>query len=174
MPEYEAWRGVYEVHGVDLPLSTWVPFIGGDGEFEPYDNLEELIGRRVNRCEICRYRRTVFDELLQCAPVLPGVENYIAASREFGLGISIASSSDHSWADSKLDRIGMTDTFDTVVCADDVGISKPNPASYRGALSNLCVTAERAFALEDSANGLQGAKNVGLFCVAVPGPMTKG
>jgi beta-phosphoglucomutase-like phosphatase (HAD superfamily) len=69
--------------------------------------------------------------------------------------------------------IGFSDVFDTVVCADDVGSSKPNPASYLTALSNLGVVAAQAFALEDSPNGVQGAKNAGLFCVAVPGPMTK-
>ena len=34
--------------------------------------------------------------------------------------------------------------------------------------------AERAVAVEDSPNGLAAAKAAGLYCIAVPGPMTRG
>jgi HAD superfamily hydrolase (TIGR01509 family) len=173
VPEYEAWRSVYQAHGVDLPLSTWVPFIGGGDEFDPYGHLAELTGDPVDREEVRRHRYAVFDSLLNGASPLPGIEDYIAAARELGLGLGIASSSDHSWVDPKLEMIGFTNVFDTVVCADDVGSSKPNPASYLGALSNLGARAGGAFALEDSPNGVKGAKNAGLFCVAVPSEMTK-
>ncbi len=101
------------------------------------------------------------------------MKDYIDAAQTRGLRIGIASSSTHSWVDPKLQQIGLSEAFDTVVCADDVGRSKPNPTSYLTAPSNLRVTAERAFVLEDSANGVQGAKNTSLFCVAVPGRMTK-
>ena len=57
--------------------------------------------------------------------------------------------------------------------ADDVGRSKPDPASYLKALSDLGVNPDEAFALEDSPTGVQGAKNAGLLCVAVPGAMTR-
>lgn len=174
VPEYEAWRSVYQAHGVDLPLSTWVPYIGGgDGDFDIYGHLAALLGRPIDREQVRSHRRTLFDELLIGAVPLPGVEDYIAAARKLGLLIGIASSSPHSWVDSKLEQIGFTNAFDTVVCSDDVGSSKPNPASYLTALSNLGVTADHALALEDSPNGVQGAKNAGLLCVAVPGPMTK-
>ena len=59
------------------------------------------------------------------------------------------------------------------MCSDDVGSAKPDPASYLEALDDLGVTSDEAFALEDSPTGVQGAKNAGLICVAVPGPMTR-
>ena len=75
--------------------------------------------------------------------------------------------------DPKLEQLGLAKTFDTVVCADDVGSAKPDPASYRKAVSDLGVTPDEAFALEDSPTGVQGAKNAGLLCVAVPGTLTR-
>ena len=105
---------------------------------------------------------------------MPGVEDYIAAARARGMGLGIASSSTRAWVEPKLDLLGLGDAFDTVICADDVGSSKPNPASYLAVIANLGVTAEQAVALEDSPNGVRGAKNAGLLCVAVPGPMTRG
>ena len=174
VPEYEAWLNIFRSYGVDLPLSVWTPHIGGGSEnFNIYDHLEELTCRQFDRDEMRVRRMAVFAELFKDAVPLPGVEDYIAGARERGMRIGIASSSTHPWVDPKLEQLGLSDTFDTVVCADDVGSSKPDPASYLKAISDLGVTPDEAFALEDSPTGVQGAKNAGLLCVAVPGTLTR-
>ena len=174
VPEYEAWLGIFRSYGVDLPLSVWTPHIGGghDG-FDIYAHLAELTGMRVDRDELRDRRRSAFAGLFKHAVPLPGVEDYIATARERGMRIGIASSSTHPWVDPKLEQIGLSDAFDTVVCSEDVGRSKPNPASYLKALDDLGVVADEGFALEDSPTGVHGAKNAGLLCVAVPGAMTR-
>lgn len=174
VPEYEAWLNIFRSYGVDLPLSVWTPHIrGGNENFNIYDYLEELTGSPIDRDEMRSRRRAEFAELFKDAVPLPGVEDYIAAARERGMGIGIASSSPRKWVDPKLEQLGLEDTFDTVVCSDDVGSSKPNPASYIRAIADLGVTPDEAFALEDSPTGVQGAKNAGLLCVAVPGTLTR-
>ena len=174
VPEYEAWLNIFRSYGVDLPLSVWTPHIGGGSEnFDIYDHLEELTGKRIDRDKMRNRRRAEFAELFKDAVPLPGVEDYIAGARERGMRIGIASSSTHPWVDPKLEQLGLSDTFDTVVCADDVGSSKPDPASYLKAISDLGVAPDEAFALEDSPTGVQGAKNAGLLCVAVPGTLTR-
>jgi putative hydrolase of the HAD superfamily len=55
---------------------------------------------------------------------------------------------------------------------DRVARSKPDPELYRLALSELGVSAAEALAVEDSPNGVAAAKAAGLFCVAVPNPLT--
>ena len=174
VPEYEAWLNIFRSYGVDLPLSVWTPHIGGGNEnFNIYDHLEELTGKQFDRDEMRIRRRAEFAELFKDAVPLPGVEDYIAAARERGMRIGIASSSPRRWVGPKLEQLGLEDTFDTVVCSDDVGSSKPNPASYLRAIADLGVTPDEAFALEDSPTGVQGAKNAGLLCVAVPGILTR-
>jgi beta-phosphoglucomutase-like phosphatase (HAD superfamily) len=42
-----------------------------------------------------------------------------------------------------------------------------------GARAALRVSPERAIALEDPPNGVRAARGAGLFCIAVPGPMTQ-
>ena len=128
---------------------------------------------RIDRDELRDRRRADFAELFEHAVPLPGVEDYIATARERGMRIGIASSSTHPWVSPKLEQIGLSDAFDTVVCSEDVGSSKPDPASYLRALDDLGVTSDEAFALEDSPTGVHGAKNAGLLCVAVPGVMTR-
>ena len=49
---------------------------------------------------------------------------------------------------------------------------KPDPALYLAALEALGVHPQEAIALEDSPNGILAAKRAGLFCVAVPNPLT--
>lgn len=174
-PEYESWRSVYRAYGADLPLRTWLPHVGrGRDSFDVYDHLAQSVSHPIDREEASRLHRTAFDGMFADAAPLPGVEDYIAAARARGMGLGIASSSTRAWVEPKLDLLGLGDVFDTVVCADDVGSSKPNPASYLAVIANLGVTAEQAVALEDSPNGVRGAKNAGLLCVAVPGPMTRG
>jgi beta-phosphoglucomutase-like phosphatase (HAD superfamily) len=55
-----------------------------------------------------------------------------------------------------------------------VARSKPDPELYEPALRELGVTAAEALAVEDSPNGIAAAKAAGLFCAAVPNPMTAG
>jgi beta-phosphoglucomutase-like phosphatase (HAD superfamily) len=50
---------------------------------------------------------------------------------------------------------------------------KPDPALYQAVLNALALPAEHAIALEDSPNGIAAAKRAGLFCVAVPNPLTR-
>ncbi len=45
---------------------------------------------------------------------------------------------------------------------------------YRLALSELGVGPAEALAVEDSPNGIASAKAAGLYCVAVPNPLTAG
>ena len=173
-PEYEAWLSIFRSYSVDLPLSVWTPHIGGRLKgFDIYAYLEGLARKRIDRDEVRRQHRVAFGALFEDAVPLPGVEDYIACARERGLQIGIASSSPRSRVSPKLEHIGLADAFDTVVCSDDVGSAKPDPVSYLKVLADLGVTSEEAFALEDSPNGVRGAKNAGLLCVAVPSVMTR-
>ena len=174
VPVYEAWRRVFRSYAADLPLSIWTPLIGrSHHSLDIYALLEERTGTPMDRDEVRDQMMAVFDELFEDAVPLPGVEDYINGALNLGLRIGIASSSMRSWVHPKLDKLGLAHAFETVVCTDDVGHAKPNPASYLRALSALGVTAEEALALEDSPNGVKAAKNAGLLCVAVPGPITR-
>ena len=170
---YRSWLSTFRRYGADLPLSVWTPHIGkSHNSLDIYAYLEELVGEPVDRDEVRKRNLDTFDELFEGAVPLPGVEDYVKRAYRLGLKTGIASSSTRSWVLPKLGTIGLAQAFDTVVCSDDVGKTKPDPASYLKAVSDLDVAEREAFALEDSPNGVQAAKNAGLLCVAVPGTMT--
>lgn len=88
------------------------------------------------------------------------------------LGLAVASSSPHSWVDTHLTRLGLLDRFDAIICVDDVGVAKPDPGLFLRALVSLGVTRDEVIVFEDSPNGVRAAKRAGIFCVAIPNPIT--
>ena len=104
--------------------------------------------------------------------LLPGVERYLAEARRLGLKTAIASSSRSNWVMDHLERFGIDEHFDAILCREDVSRTKPDPELYQKALERLSVPAAETIAFEDSANGIRAAKAAGLFCVAVPNPLT--
>ena len=62
---------------------------------------------------------------------------------------------------------------DAIVAANgDTGRAKPRPDLYLDALVRLELEPDEAIAFEDSPNGVTAAKAAGLFCIAVPNPIT--
>ena len=175
VPEYQSWREVYETYGVELPLSTWIPIIGlGSASFDPYAHLQSLVDIPISRDEIKNERAPRHKALIDIQPLLPGVQDYIANAKFLGMKLGVASSSSRKWVVGHLTRLGLAEHFDVIKCRDDVGSSKPDPASYLAVLSELDISHENAIALEDSTHGVQAARSAGIFCLAIPNPLTQG
>jgi len=104
---------------------------------------------------------------------MPGVRACLAHARAESIGTAIASSSSADWVNGHLERLGLAHFFDQVVTIEHVDAAKPAPDLYLHATELLGVDPGDAIALEDSPNGVQSAKAAGLYCVAVPGPMTR-
>ncbi len=173
-PDFRSWQEVYREHGGELPVSVWTEYIGGStGVFDPYDYLEAQIGHPVDRADVQAQQKRRERELFAGQPILPGVEAYLAGARERSLKLGIASSSDRAWVTGHLERVGLLAAFDAILTADDVARTKPDPELFVRALEALEVEARQAIVLEDSPNGVLAAKRAGIFCVAVPNPVTR-
>ena len=174
IPVLESWRRVYEDHGVELPMDTWLETIGtADHDFDPFAHLQELVGRRLEP-EPMQSRRILYrDAILHAQETLPGVRDYIDEGRRLGLKMAVASSSRRRWVVGHLERLGIHEHWDAVKTAEDVERTKPDPALYLAAVQALGVEPADAIALEDSRNGVLAAKAAGLWCVAVPADLTR-
>ncbi len=172
-PSYESWKAVYESFGISLPFSTWSAIIGTtQGPFDPLERLQKLVKDHVDWDAVESRRQVDEQALIEAQAVLPGAEQYLRDARRLGLKIGLASSSSADWVLGHLRRIGLDSCFDCIRTKDDVVWVKPNPELYYSVLQCLGIRADEAVALEDSPNGIQAAKQAGVFCIAVPNPMT--
>lgn len=170
---YESWLEIYREYACDLPLSLWSAVIGGSGnEFDPCAYLESQVGSPLDQAAIRARRWQRKLELVATQPLLPGVADYIEAAKGLGLKLGVASSSSRKWVVGHLDRLQVTNQFDTIICADDVRRVKPDPEIYQTSVSRLGIRPKQAVAIEDALNGLLAAKGAGLFCVVVPNQLT--
>jgi HAD superfamily hydrolase (TIGR01509 family) len=173
-PDYAAWQEIFDEHGGSLSIHDWGRIIGGNGaeDFDPVAELEKQMGKKLDRMALEARWRKRSDELLSRETILPGVREILDAARELGLHLVIASSSQHSWVDGHLKRLGIWDHFDRVICRDDVSRTKPDPELFLKALEVLDVGADDALVFEDSPNGIHAARSAGIRVVGVPNATT--
>ena len=174
VPEFQTWQEIYQAHGCELALEVWTTGLGTSADaFDPYNHLETQAGCRIDREAIQQQRRQRYHELLAAKAVLPGVREYIVEARRLGLYLGVASSSSREWVVGHLTELGLGAYFDCIKCRDDVPRVKPDPALYQAVVETLALQPSQAIALEDSPNGIAAAKRAGIFCVAVPNPLTR-
>jgi HAD superfamily hydrolase (TIGR01509 family) len=173
-PSRAAFEALYREHGHELPLDRWATLVGTLGaEFEPYAHLEELVGSTLDHEELDRWRLAREDELVDLEDLRPGVHAILQRARELDLRTAIVSSSSEAWIERHLSRLERNEGWDTIVAANgDASRAKPAPTLYLEALDALGLVPSEGIALEDSPNGVTAAKRAGLFCVAVPNPIT--
>jgi putative hydrolase of the HAD superfamily len=173
-PSRLAYEELYRDHGHKLPLDKWATLVGTIGApFDPDDHLEQLVGRPLDRKRLAERRRAREYELCDLEDLRPGIEDYLAEAERRGLAAGIVSSSTQDWIRRHLARLERLDGWDVIMAADgDTERAKPRPTLYLDALDALGLGPDEAIAFEDSLNGVRAAKAAGLFCVAVPNPIT--
>ena len=172
-PSLAAWRRLYGQHGQELTLERWSAAIGTLDGFDPIEHLEELVGWPLDRDVLHARQREHELTLVEAEQLRPGIADYLTDAERLALKKAIVSSASRRWIDGHLARLEHAFGWDAIVTADhDPSRAKPSPTLYLEALEQLGVGAEEGIALEDSPNGVRAAKAAGLYCVAVPNPVT--
>jgi HAD superfamily hydrolase (TIGR01509 family) len=172
-PIYRAWSEVFEAHGTTPPpIEVWAAEVGSHGVVDFVALLHERATVPVDIAAVDATRRSRHEELIAAEAILPGVVDWLDAADQRGFGIAIASSSTYDWVHTNLDRLGIRHRFAHVSCRDEQVPAKPAPDVYLRACTALRVAPAEAIAIEDSPNGIAAAKAAGLWCVAVPNPIT--
>ena len=82
--------------------------------------------------------------------------------------MALASSTRREVVLQELTDAGIIDYFDEVICGDMVTRSKPAPDIFLRACEETGVSPDRAYAIEDSYNGIRSAAAGGLRPIMVP------
>ena len=170
---FQSWQELYRRYNYEVPLDHWQRNIGtAEERFDPLAELEQQIGREVNRGYDLSWRMQREKELIADQSPRPGVVEMLQRAQEMGLKIGLASSSPCEWVTSHLGRLGLLSFFDIMTTQEDVKRTKPEPELYLMAVEWLGIAPHEAVAFEDSMYGLIAAKRAGLYCVVVPTPLT--
>jgi beta-phosphoglucomutase len=104
----------------------------------------------------------------------PGAVELLAALKAEGVPLALCTGATHRDIGAILHNVQGLDVFDTVVTADEVAASKPDPTCYRLVLEKLwrahpahTIRPPHALAIEDSPWGIEAAKGAGLRVLAV-------
>ncbi len=175
-PEVEILKAVFADHGQEFPDEYWIQALGRGADQlldPPMVVLQRLCGREIDCQALEVERRRQTEAIIELEPVRPGIKDLLLEMRERGILAGVASSSKHAWVDTHLKRLGLFDQFDKIVCAGDVPRAKPFPDLYARLVEVLEVNLDECFALEDSPNGIKGAKAAGLKVVAIETPLSR-
>ncbi|MGB5914340.1 MAG: HAD family phosphatase [Phormidesmis sp.] len=98
---------------------------------------------------------------------LPGLVALLAQIKRQGLAAAVVTNAPPKNATFMLQTLGLSETFDPVIIADDLPRGKPDPLPYQTALDKLGIAASEAIVFEDSAAGIRSAVGAGIFTVGV-------
>jgi len=109
------------------------------------------------------------DRILERIRPLPGVAKTTAKLNSIGVPLAVLSNSACSsdQIQKLLQRLGLSDRFYRVVSSYDLGVTKPDQASYQAALAAMQMDAREVAFVGHDAKELIGAKQVGMPTIAV-------
>ena len=173
MPGCNAWAEVFNQFGFSFTIENWKRTIGtGPSAYDPAVHLSELTNGKVNPREIGIQTMKRTRELIDLQPILPGVLDFLQQIEECQVPAAMASSSNRSWVEGYLAKLGIRHFFSAVCTSDDVQNVKPDPELYVMAASKIGLAPSQTIAFEDSPNGIKAAKEAGAYCIAIPNDIT--
>lgn len=132
--------------------------------------FKEWFGEDFDYEKVRSYRKKIIAEMFEETgiPLKPGAREILSWLRENKVLTALATANDFERTSRYLEKIGLTDVFDKIICADMVEKGKPAPDIYSYACRELGLMPQRTFAVEDSPNGIRSAYLAGCKVVMVP------
>jgi HAD superfamily hydrolase (TIGR01509 family) len=163
-----AERRQFARYGVEFTLAHKHQLVGASGAVAEA-RMEQMLdlpghGSRL----MLELHELVWAEIDQGAPPMPGAAELVAALRERGTPVGLATNSTRAFVEKALAKSGLAGSFDIVVAADEVAHPKPAPDLYLTACAGLGADPADAVALEDSPTGAAAARAAGMFVIGIP------
>jgi len=151
----------------DLRLNS-----SGLRENDILERIRQELKLSVPLTEMILRKQTLFfdmilDEILQ---PMPGALEAIDTLKAHDYHLALTSSGSRPRVEIVLKKLRILDTFDIIVCGEDVHRGKPNPEPYRLTAERLNISPLEGVVFEDADVGVQSAKAAGLWCIGVPNP----
>jgi HAD superfamily hydrolase (TIGR01509 family) len=173
-PEFDVWQEIFASYGTHLPIQEWQAALGASlAAFDPVIYLANKINLPLDRDAIYSDHRKRAHALIERQPAQPGIPETLERARAQGIRLGVASSSPVYWVHGHLKHIGLFEYFNPIVCKDHVQKIKPDPELFLRCAAEMGLGKDEVLVFEDSPNGIRAANAAGIFCVAIPNPLTR-
>lgn len=154
--------------GLIVQPEDFLPFVGmGEDRY-----LNGVAEKHQFPIDLAGAKKRTYEIYLELVPArlraFPGAVELVRACAAAGLKLAVASSADMIKIRANLNQIGLPlETWNAVVCGDEVERKKPAPDIFLAAAAKLGVAAAECCVVEDAMHGVVSAKAAGMRCVAV-------
>jgi len=169
---YEALQRVLADEDITVTREDYYAhYLGLDdrtGFFEAYRRAQRTLTTELLKILVSKKSQVYLKLVATSLRMVPGATEFVHdAAKRYRLGI--VSGALRGEIDHVLSQTGFADRFEVIVAADDVSMSKPNPASYLAAHKLFSLKAPVAaggcVVIEDSLPGLAAARGAGMPCI---------
>jgi phosphoglycolate phosphatase len=105
----------------------------------------------------------------EASQLIPGAREVLQTLQGRAVGQGLVTSGNRPRVSREVAALGLADFFGVVVCADEAGARKPDPAPLLLALARLRVPPGEAAYMGDSPEDIQMARAANVFAVGIPG-----
>ena len=165
----ECWQEVAENNGIE---GIETPYLACTGTTmaRTKEIMLEAYGEDFPYDRYAREAAVIFDEKYggKKLPVKSGVTEILEFLKKNRKKIALASSTKKDVVTEELRAAGLLEYFEEIVTGDMVENSKPAPDIFLLACEKIGAAPERAFAIEDSFNGIRAAAGGKLRPIMVP------
>lgn len=113
-------------------------------------------------------KEEIYRDLVRARPpIVEGATELVRGLRRIGAALAIGSSGPRENIMLIVSAMGIGDSLDAIVCAEDVTRGKPDPQVFAVAAERLTLPSDRCVVVEDAPAGVTAAKRAGAKCAAV-------
>jgi HAD superfamily hydrolase (TIGR01509 family) len=172
MLHFRAWKEALLQNGVGVfSFEDFLRYVGTSNEKVASDYIESA-GINKSQKELIKQKQTLYMDLIPEVELCSGAREIL--ERFNGeMSLAVASSSHEKEIRAILEIHDLISYFPVILGGDMVQKRKPDPEIYLKAVALLGKSPAECTAFEDSAPGLNAAKNAGMKAIAVPNEFTK-
>lgn len=164
----EAWIRAGHDFGLDIAKKDLLPMIGVTAESNRQMILERF-GEDIPYEAINQRQKEISHSLHQAGVLLkPGVGDLLVTLKRLGISRCIATSSAKRRSEDLLQGLGLLNEFEFLLSGEEVIYSKPHPEIFQRCMARMNISPELTMVVEDSKNGIIGAKTSKATSVLIP------
>lgn len=163
---YSAWERMFTEYGYHFDENIYKEKVNGRPRIDSIKDIMNDLSEEIH-LKAAEIKQNYFIQMIE-----DGHLNTFESSVRFIKGLSsenilIAAASSSKNARFVLEKIGIIDYFDVVVCGNDIKNGKPHPEIFLTATEKLNINVNEALVIEDAQSGIRAAKCGGFFCIGI-------